>query len=275
MRDVQQNASQSVTPRGTHDPPRLLYRPVDETIGRYPRPLEHLHMTDPRQPLSDTEMHELDAWLEARAERIVAEQGEDVDPGVCSLSELDGFLTAIVSGPNTVLPSAWLPAMAAGHDLHLDDQADAQHVLELIMRHMNGIAGTLMQAPDSFDPIFDEFEELDQPFVLPWCAGYVRAMDLDEGWNIGDDELALALLPILVFGAELDDEITADLDDPDLDLMAAQIPDCARSIHAYWLARRAPGHSPVETAVREAPKVGRNAPCPCGSGRKYKHCCLH
>ncbi|MCZ6516624.1 MAG: SEC-C metal-binding domain-containing protein [Gammaproteobacteria bacterium] len=21
-------------------------------------------------------------------------------------------------------------------------------------------------------------------------------------------------------------------------------------------------------------KVGRNAPCPCGSGRKYKHCCL-
>ena len=23
------------------------------------------------------------------------------------------------------------------------------------------------------------------------------------------------------------------------------------------------------------PKTGRNAPCPCGSGKKYKHCCLH
>jgi SEC-C motif len=23
------------------------------------------------------------------------------------------------------------------------------------------------------------------------------------------------------------------------------------------------------------PRVGRNAPCPCGSGRKYKHCCLN
>ena len=21
-------------------------------------------------------------------------------------------------------------------------------------------------------------------------------------------------------------------------------------------------------------KMGRNAPCPCGSGKKYKHCCL-
>ena len=24
---------------------------------------------------------------------------------------------------------------------------------------------------------------------------------------------------------------------------------------------------------REKPKVGRNDPCPCGSGKKYKHCC--
>ncbi|MDH3560983.1 MAG: SEC-C metal-binding domain-containing protein, partial [Gammaproteobacteria bacterium] len=27
--------------------------------------------------------------------------------------------------------------------------------------------------------------------------------------------------------------------------------------------------------VREGRKVGRNDPCPCGSGKKYKHCCLH
>lgn len=28
-----------------------------------------------------------------------------------------------------------------------------------------------------------------------------------------------------------------------------------------------------ETVHRESPKVGRNDPCPCGSGRKYKKCC--
>jgi SEC-C motif-containing protein len=26
------------------------------------------------------------------------------------------------------------------------------------------------------------------------------------------------------------------------------------------------------TVVRSGPKVGRNDPCPCGSGKKYKHC---
>lgn len=34
------------------------------------------------------------------------------------------------------------------------------------------------------------------------------------------------------------------------------------------------GHPPrPKTVVRDAPKVGRNDPCPCGSGKKYKKCC--
>jgi SEC-C motif-containing protein len=28
-----------------------------------------------------------------------------------------------------------------------------------------------------------------------------------------------------------------------------------------------------QTIVRSSPKVGRNDPCPCGSGKKFKHCC--
>jgi preprotein translocase subunit SecA len=39
---------------------------------------------------------------------------------------------------------------------------------------------------------------------------------------------------------------------------------------------RTPEAAPAETAAqpftREQPKVGRNEPCPCGSGKKYKHC---
>lgn len=30
----------------------------------------------------------------------------------------------------------------------------------------------------------------------------------------------------------------------------------------------------AETVHRSQPKVGRNDPCPCGSGKKYKKCCL-
>ena len=35
------------------------------------------------------------------------------------------------------------------------------------------------------------------------------------------------------------------------------------------------GHITPRTVVRATPKTGRNDPCPCGSGKKYKHCCLN
>jgi preprotein translocase subunit SecA len=41
------------------------------------------------------------------------------------------------------------------------------------------------------------------------------------------------------------------------------------------LAEPQPERGPVEPVaqfVRETKKVGRNEPCPCGSGKKYKHC---
>lgn len=34
-------------------------------------------------------------------------------------------------------------------------------------------------------------------------------------------------------------------------------------------------HQAVETYRRETAKVGRNEPCPCGSGKKHKKCCLN
>jgi hypothetical protein len=33
-------------------------------------------------------------------------------------------------------------------------------------------------------------------------------------------------------------------------------------------------YEPATTYVRDAPRIGRNDPCPCGSGKKYKKCCL-
>lgn len=32
---------------------------------------------------------------------------------------------------------------------------------------------------------------------------------------------------------------------------------------------------PRQPFVREEPRVGRNDPCPCGSGKKYKKCCMN
>jgi len=46
-----------------------------------------------------------------------------------------------------------------------------------------------------------------------------------------------------------------------------------QQVDGAWFYARAvrSGPAPVKSAH---PKVGRNDPCPCGSGKKYKHCCL-
>lgn len=51
-------------------------------------------------------------------------------------------------------------------------------------------------------------------------------------------------------------------------------PEESASRQARWAEETAADDdTPVDPYVREAPKVGRNDACPCGSGRKYKRCC--
>nr|WP_277815905.1 SEC-C metal-binding domain-containing protein [Roseovarius sp. A46] len=44
-------------------------------------------------------------------------------------------------------------------------------------------------------------------------------------------------------------------------------------MHRYFLKRRDIYTPPSRTFTRSGDKTGRNDPCPCGSGKKFKQCC--
>ena len=46
------------------------------------------------------------------------------------------------------------------------------------------------------------------------------------------------------------------------------LPVIVQTLYNFWRNKRSGG-----TVKREDPKSGRNDPCPCGSGRKFKQCC--
>ena len=54
-------------------------------------------------------------------------------------------------------------------------------------------------------------------------------------------------------------------------LLASIQHDVAHSIYHVGIAKEAPQKK--KEAVMAGKRVGRNDPCPCGSGKKYKHCC--
>ena len=54
--------------------------------------------------------------------------------------------------------------------------------------------------------------------------------------------------------------------------LALQIPEAVVAMYEYWLPyRRAVYEREVAKSLQV--KVGRNEPCPCGSGKKFKRCC--
>ena len=44
-------------------------------------------------------------------------------------------------------------------------------------------------------------------------------------------------------------------------------------VHGPWCSHGHHHHAPQAPLVRSSPKIGRNDPCPCGSGKKHKKCC--
>ena len=69
------------------------------------------------------------------------------------------------------------------------------------------------------------------------------------------------------------DEIESLDIDAELEALAPDlIPAHVEILHHARRAKTNPGTAPVN---ENQPKVGRNDPCPCGSGKKFKKCCLN
>lgn len=227
-------------------------------------------------PLNDEEIEQLARFLLDRIDADADTEGED--EGVLDVSELDGLFTALVSGPVMVPPSRWLPAVWGDFEPEWGSAKDFEDVVSLMMRHMNGIAAMLMERPEDFEPMFLEHEVEGKTYTIvdEWCEGYMQGIALAaDQWNAGGQEMAILLTPIRAFTSETGWRAHDLSTDAEIENIRNAITPNVREIHAYWLARRE-DHAPSSEPVRRAqPRVGRNDPCPCGSGKKYKKCCLH
>jgi uncharacterized protein len=227
------------------------------------------------EPLTDKEFERLDRFLLERLDDDTDTEGKD--EGVLDISELDGLFTALVSGPEVVVPSRWFPVVWGAVDPVWESENAFKDIITLMMRHMNSIAAMLMEHPEIFEPIYLERKVKAKTFTIvdEWCEGYRRGVELvEEQWNAGGEEMAALLAPVFAFTARTNWR-GHDLPSDEVELIKKAIAPKVREIHAYWLARRAEPPAPASPVRRSEPRVGRNDPCPCGSGKKYKKCCLH
>jgi uncharacterized protein len=220
--------------------------------------------TPSSDPLSEEQLNTLEDVLEKYRS----------EASVLNVSELDGFFTAVVSGPEPVAFDDWYPMLwgAAEYQPVWEDDAEFEHFFRLVVQHMNHLASLLQEHPDDFEPLFNE-AEVDGEMLLiveDWCFGYMRGMSVGNGWPALPEKQQQYLGAIVVHTEEDDpfagnDRLTVDPME-----VVELIPHAVVQLHHHWLAQR-----DASVPRRNEPKVGRNDPCPCGSGKKFKQCCLH
>ena len=232
--------------------------------------------------LTDAEFQELDELLSQTPEPF-----EPLDAVM-----LDGYLCGVIVQPVLLEAEAWLPHVFDFEGQPLPDDADpawrARTEALILRRHA---ALTRAIAEDGwFDPLILELDDFEPPrtddpaaslkpvsqALFPWVAGFQHAMEsFPDLLELPDPAIDVALARLyrhLPAQTDEEREVVATLDQEhplatldeaieDLIVIIADLEDLTRD-------RR----YKVETIKRETPKVGRNDPCPCGSGKKYKNC---
>jgi uncharacterized protein len=226
---------------------------------------------------------DLDA-LDRLCERL-AGFGEDLNA-----EWVDGYLTALRVTPRAVPPDEWRTAMLGdAFDRVFADPADAQQAMAPLLARWavlgSQLDGELLDAdPDRahLTPLLLQFEgEHAPPLGAIWSLGFQDALaDFEADWSLPadvaeqdrqwlSDALDRVGAPALAADA-LQAYLSATYpagSPPDRDQLIDELCYAVQDLRLFWI-----DHAPRPATRRVEVTPGRNDPCPCGSGKKYKKC---
>lgn len=200
-----------------------------------------------------------------------------------SALELDGYLTGVIAAPSLIPPSRWMAALWSEEPV-FDDAVQAQSVLSTIGIMFNTLSNRIEQSLRrleaervcDYQPAFLASEaKPSHEAVRTWVNGFWKAMALvPSDWSglAADARIQPIIEPFVGFidlGADGVMELPPDIDER-LDQAAELIPRSILLLRKIAKLRAPRTSTPPQT---RRTKVGRNDPCPCGSGKKFKRCC--
>ena len=212
--------------------------------------------------------------------------------GTFCYHELQGFLFTVVSAPELVPPSDWLPIIFAEEDAGYASLDEAQEILGHIMALYNTTNAAVLDPPTLLpgdcplhDDVLANFED-DAP-MAQWSRGFLLGHEwLEELWEDLPEEVAEELDAVLMAlgffsSREMAEDFHAETStsEQSFEAMADAIHRVVPSAVTQYahmgrsIATVLAGRDTDAPELAHDAKVGRNDPCPCGSGKKYKKCC--
>ena len=225
--------------------------------------------TDKFDQLDDEQLHQISLFLQ----RCPQHHTNPID-------HMDGFFTALHCGPTIVPPSIYTEALCGSidEDVFANEQ-EMETMIGGLMAHWNNV-GDRLYIDDVFLPlIWDESSPGND-----WAIGFLQGIDYSrQEWLdlIDDEDQGGAAVCILALANEHNPDpnlrpykepISTEQREKLLIGLSASV----MRIFQYFANHREFNvqQANASRTIRHAePKIGRNAPCPCGSGKKYKKCC--
>lgn len=220
-------------------------------------------------PLNDTDLDRLEVLLDSPAFG-----GEAM-----RLDEIQAMLCAIVSGPEEIPADVWLAA-ALGENPAYEDEAQAAEVTDLLVRLCNDLTLALQEGRTIAPILYPVDEACEDYDYEAWADAYVYGCGLGNDWfeQAGKhaDDLSGLLEPMFLLNGMLKEDVEKHGEKWFSPAEEARVvaeaedglPAIVQALFDFWQSKRA-----TTTVRRDEPKIGRNDPCPCGSGKKFKQCC--
>ena len=193
------------------------------------------------------------------------------------LTELDGFLTGLLVCPELIPTDEWMTVIWGVETNGVppfEEPLDVQWFVKAVMARRYEIARDLSRG--KLQPILDIDERDGEILWEYWIDGFGEAIALrPDGWDMltNDLEAAQPWSRLMAMIAIARDE--SDLDSNEVnafqDRAVAELTDTVQRLYAA--RSRTDGIKAMAAPSAVQPKISRNDPCHCGSGKKYKHCC--
>jgi uncharacterized protein len=164
----------------------------------------------------------------------------DLSPDECMmLSDLDGFLTGIVIGPELIPPSEWLPVIWGGDEPEFESVEQMQTIIGTIMGRYNEIVAAMTADSGTFEPIFLQGSD-GTAIVTDWAAGFLDAVSLRRtAWGplLNHRRAKMLIEPLLILGDNeaFDEKRVASARERQFYASAPNvIPTCVDGIYNFW-----------------------------------------
>lgn len=267
---------------------------VDDSICGNLKEVKTILIEDGSHTMIETNIHTKKEFSFEQSYLIINKYFEkySTNESLQDISQLDGYLAAIICSDKLIIPSIWSVDIWGGkkHLPQWQNDSEFEEFNNCIFEYYNQLCNQFIQ--NNYQPLIIE-DENGKTYPSFWALGFIEA---SQDWQTDIEKFPIPIMfnygMIAILADENPEKKLKELN-IDFHTIEKNLAEYVMNIYHELqnktkIKRLKNKHDDLEDDfempqnhhadkpfIREGKKIGRNELCPCGSGKKYKKCCIN